>query len=69
MGRGMGMGRWFWPPHMGAGSMPFGFSWRGDVEPGSKGELDMLKAHAEVLASELEQVKQRIEDIERGGKK
>jgi predicted Fe-Mo cluster-binding NifX family protein len=63
MGRGMGMGRGGgWGGVMDFGAAP---AWR---EQGA-GELDMLKAQADALKSQLEQIARRIEDLEHGDSK
>lgn len=62
MGRGMGG---VWPAPTGLSGMA-----GGDLGRQSSGsEVETLKAQAEALGSQLEQIKQRIDQLEKGGSK
>ena len=66
MGRGMGMGTGgVWPAAGGFSGMPG--SGGGEQPPAN--EVEALKAQADALGTYLEQIKQRIEELEKGGGK
>ena len=66
MGRGMGMNAGgIWPTAPG----PSGIGGGGTGEQTPADEVQALRAQAEALGNYLEQIRQRIEELEKGGGK
>jgi hypothetical protein len=63
LGRGLGMGMGgVWPAGMGLADM---LGSEGSGAQGSMSEVEMLRAQAEALSSHLEEIKRRIEELEK----
>ena len=65
MGGGRGWGRGIGMPGFGGSGIPFGTPW----EQGSGNEIEMLRAQAEALKSQLDQITRRIDELEKSGDK